>query len=173
MLRHADAPRSSGGGLVDTSMASVQNVPFILSSQVRGQLWRMLADAAENFPDEVGGLAAGGRADQDEVRAALSRFDFDEPIDPRLALRYALDGLRRLQPQVGHPRHFGLFDSSPAAMGVIAEALAALFNPCLATWDGSPFGVEAEALLVSAFAGRFGYGDGAADGITTSGGSES
>lgn len=143
-----------------------------LDRRTRGELWRVLSAVAEGFADNVGGLAAGARVEPVDLRQALERFDFDDPIEPVQALRYALDALERLQSQVGHPRHFGMFDPAPTTMGVIADALAALFNPCLATWDGSPFGVEAEMHLVKAFAGKFGYDDDAADGIITSGGSE-
>lgn len=146
--------------------------PFWLSRDVRGDLWRIVAEAAETFVDGVDGLAAGGRTDRDEVRAVLATFDFDSPMPPHAALQNAVDALRELQPQVGHPRHFGLFDASPTTMGVIGDTLAALFNPCLSSWDGSPFGVETEAHLVSAIANRLGYGADAVDGITTSGGTE-
>ncbi|WP_433234924.1 pyridoxal phosphate-dependent decarboxylase family protein [Actinomadura nitritigenes] len=146
--------------------------PFILDSHARGELWRVLAETAEGFAGEVGNLPAGAHVGPAEVRRVLEQFDFDEPGDPVQVLRHAIDALRRLQPQVGHPRHFGMFDPAPTTMGVIADALVSLFNPCLATWEGSPFGVETERHLVQVFAGRFGYPDEVADGIVTSGGSE-
>ncbi|MFF0522311.1 pyridoxal phosphate-dependent decarboxylase family protein [Actinomadura nitritigenes] len=146
--------------------------PFILDSHARGELWRILAETAEGFAGEVGDLSAGVRFEPAEVRRALERFDFDKPADPVQVLQHAIDALRRLQPQVGHPRHFGMFDPAPTTMGVLADALVSLFNPCLATWEGSPFGVETERHLIQAFAGRFGYPGEGADGIVTSGGSE-
>ncbi|MFI0484322.1 pyridoxal phosphate-dependent decarboxylase family protein [Actinomadura sp. 9N215] len=146
--------------------------PLTLDRRTRDRLWGLLAEAAEGFADNVGELAAGALVDASDVRKALAAFDFDDPVAPTDAFTLALDALRTLQPQVGHPRHFGMFDPAPTTMGIIADALAALFNPCLATWDGSPFGVETERHLVASFAGKFGYPQDVADGIITSGGSE-
>jgi len=135
-------------------------------------LWDAVGEAIEAYSRDVGHLSAGGIPDVDEVRKTLDRFDFERPLPPLEAVSYVIDALRHLQPQVSHPRHFGLFDPSPTALGVLGEALAAAFNPCLASWEGSPFGVEAEDFLVRQFAQRFGYPAEAADGIVTSGGSE-
>jgi glutamate/tyrosine decarboxylase-like PLP-dependent enzyme len=146
--------------------------PFRLDEQTRAQLWRALADAVESYVRDVEKLHAGGRVDPAEVRRFLAGFDFDRPLDPLATLDRAVDGLRRFQPHVSHPRHFGLFDPAPTTLGVVADALAAAFNPCLASWAGSPLGVESDRFLVATFAQVFGYPAVAADGIVTSGGSE-
>lgn len=143
-----------------------------LNAGTRAELWAALEHAIDVHVDGAADLDAAGSTDPEEVRLMLERFDFDRPLAPVAALNLAVHALRRLQPQVGHPRHFGIFDPAPTTMGIVADALAAAFNPCLASWDGSPFGVAAEAHLVSAFAQRFGYPEHAADGMVTSGGSE-
>ncbi|WP_204009198.1 pyridoxal phosphate-dependent decarboxylase family protein [Virgisporangium aurantiacum] len=146
--------------------------PFRLDGAARGQLWSVLGESVETYVRQVQALPAGRTVDQAEVRQFLAGFDFDRPMDPAAALDRVVDGLRRFQPHVSHPRHFGLFDPAPTAIGVVADALAAAFNPCLASWAGSPLGVETDGMLVDAFARVFGYPVDAADGVVTGGGSE-
>jgi glutamate/tyrosine decarboxylase-like PLP-dependent enzyme len=145
---------------------------FTLDSETRDGLWRALGAAVETYLTDVARLDVTTHVDVSQVRKFLTAFDFDAPMPPGDALDLAVEGLRRFQPHVRHPRHFGLFDPAPATMGVVADALAAAFNPCLASWDGSPFGVEAERFIISAFTRRFGYAGAGADGIVTTGGSE-
>ncbi|MGH3157074.1 MAG: pyridoxal phosphate-dependent decarboxylase family protein [Streptosporangiaceae bacterium] len=145
---------------------------FALDSQTRDGLWQALGTAMEAYLADVAELDVAVPVDVSQVRELLAAFDFDVPLPATEALDLAVEGLRRFQPHVRHPRHFGLFDPAPATMGVVADALTAAINPCLASWESSPFGVEAERLIVSAFARRFGYGGAGADGIVTTGGSE-
>lgn len=143
-----------------------------LSKPDRRLVWRMLVDAVEEYLADVDELPAARRISADEVRRTLDRFRFDEPMDPVDAVRLAVSGLRTLQPHVRHPGHFGLFDAAPTTMAVVGDALAAAFNPCLASWAGSPFGVATERRLTNCFGRRFGYPEGSVDGILTTGGSE-
>lgn len=144
-----------------------------LADADRVELWPALTEAVEDYLRDVDGLDAAPKLSGDAVRAAVDAFDFDRPMAPIDALRHTVDALRRLQPHVRHPRHFGLFDAAPTTMGVVGETLAALFNPCLASTAGSPFGVAAEARLVAEFGRHFGYAEDSCDGVMTSGGSES
>ncbi len=146
--------------------------PLHLDTSVRGDLWRAVGTAIEDYYRDVQQLGAGADVDADEVRAAVLGFDFDHPLQPEAAVSRAVAAMRRLESHVSHPRHFGLFDPAPTAMGVAAQALVAAFNPCLASWAGSPFGVEAERHLVRTFGRLFGYATASADGVITSGGSE-
>src|ERR1700685_1104411 len=146
--------------------------PLHLDAATRQKLWRAVGDAIEAYYRDVRHLNVGGPIDVTEVQAVVERFDFDHPLAPEEAVGRAVDALRRLEPHVLHPRHFGLFDPAPTAMGVVAEALVAAFNPCCASWAGSPFGVETERYLVRKFGRLFGYELASADGVITSGGSE-
>ena len=141
-----------------------------LPPEVRAGVWGALIEGIESYLDQVPELHAAGQATDDTVRRALDAFDFEHPVEPEVAVQQAVDALRELQPHVGHPRYFGLFESPPTTMGIVGDALAAAFNACLATRDGSPFGVAAEQRLITEFGARLGY-DGA-DGIITTGGSE-
>jgi glutamate/tyrosine decarboxylase-like PLP-dependent enzyme len=146
--------------------------PLHLDGATRREVWRAVGEAIEAYYRDVRHLSVSAKINMDEVRAAVERFDFDRPLPPREAVDRVVDALRRLEPHALHPRHFGLFDPAPTAMGVVAEALAAAFNPCLASWAGSPFGVETERHLVRTFGRLFGYEPASADGVITSGGSE-
>lgn len=146
--------------------------PLRLDAATRAELWTLAGDAIEDYYREVGQLSAAGGDRLADVRAVLAQFDLERPLPPRDAVKLVVEALRRLQPQPAHPRYFGLFDPAPTAAGVLGDALAAAFNPCLASWDSSPFGVETERMLVAEFGQRFGYPPAAADGIITSGGSE-
>jgi glutamate/tyrosine decarboxylase-like PLP-dependent enzyme len=139
----------------------------------RTELWQALVDGIDSYLAEVVELGAGRQVDRAAVAKLLDDFDFDRPLDPHDALRLVLRGLRDQQQHNRHPRHFGLFDAAPTTMAIIGDTLAAVFNACLATRDGSPFGVAAEDKLISAFGTRFGYRADEVDGIVTSGGSES
>jgi hypothetical protein len=146
--------------------------PVCLDAVTRAELWTLVGDAIEEYGRDVGELSASGGDRLAEVHEVLAGFDFDHQLLPHDALGLVIDALRRLQPQPAHPRHFGLFDPAPTAVGVLGDALAAAFNPCLASWDASPFGVETERMLVKEFGQLFGYPIATADGIITSGGSE-
>lgn len=143
-----------------------------LDEETRNALWRELGHAIERYLSEIAELDVVPQADAAVVREFVAGFDFCKPAEPQEALRRAIEGMRSFQPHVRHPRHFGLFDPAPTTMGILADSLASAFNPCLASWDGSPFGVATESYLVSAFARRFGYAARDADGIVTTGGSE-
>lgn len=143
----------------------------------RAKLWHALIEGIEDYLGNPTSMntrsrAADADADQLMVDQLMAAFDFDRPVASADALDLALRGLRDLQPHSRHPRSFGLFDAAPTTMSVIGDTLAATFNACLATREGSPFGAAAERKLIAAFGRRFGYPPGEIDGIVTSGGSE-
>ncbi len=95
-----------------------------------------------------------------------------QPLEPLAAIGIAVRGLREQQMHTGHRRSFGLFNPTPATMGIAADALVAAFNVQLAAWGHSPFAGEVEQQLIRAFADRFGCDSLHADGTFTSGGNE-
>lgn len=152
--------------------ARVADEGLQLGALDRAALWGVLSAAIEAYLADVGSMPAAPKVTPQDVEEALDIFDFDVPLPPVKALEAAVEALRRFQPHVRHPRHFGLFDAAPTTMGVIGETLSAVFNPCLASWAGSPLGVGTERRLVTAFGRRFGYREDGCDGTVTSGGSE-
>jgi glutamate/tyrosine decarboxylase-like PLP-dependent enzyme len=143
-----------------------------LESSARADLWRDLVAAIERSIDSADEFSVFTEQDAAEARAFVERLDFDAPLEPIEALRFATAGLSRYTVNFRSPRYFGLFDPAPTTMGIVAEALTAAFNPQLAAWLAAPFAIEAEASLVRAFGSRFGFAGDETDGTFTSGGAE-
>jgi glutamate/tyrosine decarboxylase-like PLP-dependent enzyme len=142
-----------------------------LDASTRATVWRELVKAVE-AATTTDDLSVFGELDVADVRAFVERLDFEVPLDPVEAIRFAAEGLSRYAVNIRSPRYFGLFDPAPAAMGVAAEALAAAFNPQLAAWVASPFAIEAECFLIRAFSARFELPAESVEGTFTSGGAE-
>lgn len=141
------------------------------NASVRAGVWRELIQAVETAA-ATEDLPVFTELDAAEVRGFVERLDFDFPVEPVEAIHFAVEGLSRYSVNFRSPRYFGLFDPAPATMGVVSEALVAAFNPQLAAWLASPFAIEAERHLISAFSSRFGLPTETADGTFTSGGAE-
>src|SRR5256886_15012546 len=80
-----------------------------------------------------------------EIRDYLaSRYDFTKPLSLDDVVADVERMLRTWQVQVTHPRYFGLFNPSVTLASVIADTLAAMYNPQLAAWRTSPAANEIE-----------------------------
>ncbi|MEW6057762.1 MAG: aminotransferase class V-fold PLP-dependent enzyme [Bdellovibrionota bacterium] len=146
--------------------------PLGLSKPVRSRLWRQICAITEGYHERVPELPVAPELDPGAVRDLLKRIDFNEPMDPAQAMQFAAHGLSHFQTHAAHPGYFGLFNPSPTAMGIAADALVAAFNPQVGSWSGAPFAVEVEQYLIRFFGGQFGYGSSESFGTFTSGGSE-
>lgn len=138
----------------------------------RKQNWRVAGEAIERYWLEVASLPVAPALDLEALRRQLGSFDFAAPMPPEAALQVAVGGLRRHQVHTPHPRYFGLFNPAPTAMGVLADALVAAFNPQIAAWSHNPFAAEVERHLIRALGIAFGYPAASVDGVFTSGGAE-
>jgi len=145
---------------------------LILEAEARRALWQRLVEAVEKYTTDVARSPVAPPLDVETIRGEVSAFDFTQPVDPLAALDFAVEGLRKHQVHVAHPRYFGLFNPAPTTMGVAADTLVAAFNPQLAAWSHSPLAVEIEQHLVRAFGERFGYDPARVEGSFTSGGAE-
>lgn len=105
------------------------------------------------------------------LRDLLAGLDVDDPMEATaavdLCVRLLTDGIVH----VTSPTYFGLFNPTPAFMGVVGDLLTAAFNPQLAAWSHAPAAVEVESWLIRYLAERLGITDGVA-GSFTSGGAE-
>src|SRR5271165_2117108 len=92
-----------------------------------------------------------------EIRQYLaSRYDFANPVGLHEVTSDVEQMLRKWQVQVTHPRYFGLFNPSVTVASVVAELLAAMYNPQLAAWRTSPAANEIERHTLGWLAGKFG-----------------
>jgi glutamate/tyrosine decarboxylase-like PLP-dependent enzyme len=151
----------------DTRAASL-----VLDAEERARLWRVLTKTIDQYIAGVRELPVSREPEPEAVRALLGRFDFAHPIAAEEAVRLAADALARTQVHTPHPRYYGLFNPTPATVGIAADALVAAFNPQLAVWKHNPFAVEAERHVIRELGSRFGYDRAQTTGVMTSGGSE-
>jgi glutamate/tyrosine decarboxylase-like PLP-dependent enzyme len=101
-----------------------------------------------------------------------SLFDFRTPMPLDDVARIVSGLFRSSHVQVTHPRYFGLFNPSVREAGVVADTLAALYNPQLAAWSHSPAASELERLTLRYFAAALGLAPDATFATFTSGGQE-
>jgi glutamate/tyrosine decarboxylase-like PLP-dependent enzyme len=91
-----------------------------------------------------------------EIRDHLARYDFRRAVPLEQTAADVEQMLRRWQVQVTHPRYFGLFNPSVRFASVVADTLAATYNPQLAAWRTSPAAIEIERHTLAWLAGKFG-----------------
>jgi glutamate/tyrosine decarboxylase-like PLP-dependent enzyme len=134
--------------------------------------WESFLVEALDWERTVRGMRVAHRAAPHELRVHLySRFDLarGQPIDA--LFERVREELRAALTQVTHPRYFGLFNPSVRPAGVLADALASLYNAQLAAWSHGAAALELERLALETLARALGL---AADGHATftSGGNE-
>lgn len=143
-----------------------------LDAAARAALWARVSEAVERYATTLPTLPVNGPHDPRAVREFAQRIDFGAPVSPLDALEHAIEGLTRFHLHTAHPRYFGLFNPTPSAMGVAADAIVAAFNPQLAAWAHAPFAVEIERHVLRSLGARLGYDASSIDGAFTSGGAE-
>jgi glutamate/tyrosine decarboxylase-like PLP-dependent enzyme len=120
-------------------------------------LWLQLIQEIENFPREIRHLRVSPQVSPEKIRAELeSHYSFDTPIPLETLTEEVIRLLRTWTVHVTHPRYFGLFNPSVRQASIIADALAALYNPQLAAWSHAPAANELERLSLHRFARALG-----------------
>ncbi|HZI18460.1 MAG TPA: pyridoxal-dependent decarboxylase [Pyrinomonadaceae bacterium] len=128
---------------------------------------RIVADYARKLGE--------GRVCSEAGPAELARL-FDEPLpadgsaDEELLARFTADVLPHAM-NIPDPRYFGLFNPTPLAVAVWADALASAVNQNGAVWRNSPSASAVEDRVVRWLCQLVGYGPDSF-GTLTSGGSE-
>ncbi len=143
-----------------------------LDQPTRVNLWQDFAEILERYFARVHETSVAPDVTPEEIRARLRALDFSQPLDPQDTVNLAVESLWSYQVHTPHPRYFGLFNPAPTTMGIVGDAIAAAFNPQLATWNHSPFAVELEQHLIRSFGVEFGYELERVEGTFTSGGTE-
>jgi aromatic-L-amino-acid/L-tryptophan decarboxylase len=136
--------------------------------------WATLADEIEFFAESIRDLPVSGAATPQAVRDEVeSRFDFRTAVPLDTLTREVAGLLRRHAVHVTHPRYFGLFNPSVHDAAIVGDALAALYNPQLATWSHSPAANELERVTLGYFGRALGFDPDATFANFTTGGLES
>ncbi|MEU8567920.1 aspartate aminotransferase family protein [Streptomyces pathocidini] len=109
----------------------------------------------------------------DRLAPAVSAIDLDRPLgDPAAALDELESVYLRDAIYFHHPRYLAHLNCPVVIPAVVGEAVLSAVNSSMDTWDQSAGGTLIERRLVDWTAERIGFGR-AADGIFTSGGSQS
>lgn len=131
-----------------------------------------LVSATESWLERLRGLRATPSLSRRAIVARLARYDFAGPVALEAIARDVEDLLAHGAVQSSHPRYFGLFNPTVRAAGVIADAIAALYNPQVAAWWHAPAAAELERVALAWFVRRTGLDPEDATAMFTSGGSE-
>lgn len=92
-----------------------------------------------------------------EIRKHLAtRYDFSRTIPLDEVFNDVTTMLRQWAEHATNPRHFGLFRPTVDLASIIADALVALYDPNLATWDFAPAANEIERHVLQTLASKFG-----------------
>lgn len=154
------------------NLAEAAPVALTLTSPDRVDLWHQTFDEIEKYLSSVDSLPAAQDITRKQVLDRLKSIDFDKPVSPERAIRFAAEGLTEMQVHATHRRYFGLFNPGSTTMGIAADALVAAFNPQVATWTHSPFATEVEMLVIRELGKKFGFPESKIDGTFCSGGAE-
>jgi glutamate/tyrosine decarboxylase-like PLP-dependent enzyme len=132
-------------------------------------LARAAAERAGARRGEILGVAVA----PDEIRGHLrARYDFARPVAIEALLTDVDAMLTRWTEHATHPLHLGLFRPAPDPLCVVADAMAAVHDPNLATWDFAPAANEIERFVLDAVAARMGLAMPGGASHFTSGGQE-
>lgn len=108
-----------------------------------------------------------------EIRDYLvSRFDFSLPRSLESIFDDVKEMMRKWNLHVTHPGYFGLFDPEVHLSSIIADALVALYNPQLASWNHAPAANEIERFTLNFIMEQFGFNPETGTAHFTSGGAE-
>ncbi len=98
------------------------------------------------------------------------KFDKETPLETVIA--DVADMMRNWSLQTTHPRYFGLFNPTANLASIVADALAALYNPQLAVWSHAPAANEIEQFTLRYLLPYFGFDPYASHANFTTGGAE-
>jgi len=140
-------------------------------------VWDVLLAEVAHFPAAVRELPvvpAPADASAAGLRAWLAAaYPFDAPVPLEVATGDVMRHLRAGTVHVTSPRYFGLFNPSVREAGVVADALAALYNPQLAAWSHAPAACAIERHTLGQLARLLGWDPNPAHATFTTGGAES
>jgi aromatic-L-amino-acid/L-tryptophan decarboxylase len=134
--------------------------------------WKQVVGAIDDFRRTIRDLPVIQPVTQEQIVGELQRYDFRQPINFDQLTGDVVRMLRNYSVQVTHPRYFGLFNPGVHESGIVAETLAATFNPQLAAWSHSPIANEIEQHVLRVFAGLLGFPPTATAAHFTTGGQE-
>ena len=119
--------------------------------------WLSLGSAINQFRRMMRHSAVSQPVQPEDIRRELECYDFRDPVSLGELTNDVLRLLQTYSLHVTHPRYFGLFNPGVREAGIIAETLAAAFNPQLAVWSHNPIANEIEQHVLRQFADLIGF----------------
>jgi glutamate/tyrosine decarboxylase-like PLP-dependent enzyme len=142
-----------------------------LDSKEFCKIWESLGEDIRHYYSAVSHLPVNPKPSQVQIQEFLNDWNFSSPKSPEFIKTEFFESLAKWQLHVAHPNYHGVFNPRPLAMGVLAEAMVAAFNPQLASSESSVLGVMLEKKLLDFFSNRFQLPV-ESEGMFTSGGTE-
>ena len=135
-------------------------------------LGQRLAREIDRFHARLGDAPVHVSASASEITARIEALGLEEAVDTERLLDEVASMLFEWTEHARSPRHFGLTRPNVDELSIFADALVALFDPNLATWEFAPAANEIERYTLHELARLMGW-----DGLTaathfTSGGQE-
>ncbi len=124
------------------------------------------------WPVEVRAARVTPVLSPDDIHSRVAAHDLSQPHDLGTLVAEVVDLLERGGLHSAHPRYFGLFVPGVRRAGVIADALAALYNPQIAAWWHAPAANEIERHTLAYLSRRIGFMSSDVTAMFTTGGSE-
>jgi aromatic-L-amino-acid decarboxylase len=109
---------------------------------------------------------------QSQIARLVQQLNFDEGKDTSSVIRFVTKSLQTFQLNTAHPCYFGVFNPQSSTMGIVAETIAAAFNPQLASSASSKFCIGIEDRLINYLGQLFEYKSDSIEGNFTSGATE-
>jgi glutamate/tyrosine decarboxylase-like PLP-dependent enzyme len=133
-----------------------------------------VADHVSHYLSNTRDAPVSVRAQPEEIRTHLrARYPFIEPRPLEAVFDDVAAMLWKWTEHAGNPRHMGLFRPGVDRTCVVAEMMAAAYDPNLATWDFAPAANEIERHTLAFVMRRFGLDPERGIAQFTSGGQES
>ena len=125
-----------------------------------------------DWQTRVADVTPSTRLPDDQLKKRVAVYDFASAHDLQDLVADVADLLEAGTLHSTHPRYFGLFNPGVRSAGVIADALAALYNPQLAAHWHAPAACEIESQVLRYFLCRIGFDSTEASATFTTGGAE-
>lgn len=126
----------------------------------------------EDWERRVRDRPVSPRMSDETLRARLDRYDFVRPRALEEMVVDIADLLEQANLHTTHPRYFGLFNPGVKRAGVVADTLAAAYNPQVGARWHAPATGDIEQRTLDHLRKRIGYPAGETSASFTTGGSE-
>ena len=119
--------------------------------------WDRLGSSIDEFRNGIRNFRVTPQVQRQELIKELKPYSFGAPVPLNELTNSVIRLFQKYSLHVTHPRYFGLFNPGVHESGIVAETLAAAFNPQLAAWSHSPIANEIEQHVLQAFARLLGF----------------